>query len=144
MSLQIVFEGENHFILDTLFGALSVRNLTLRLFTNDITPGNADTEASYTEADTGWTYAAKTLTRGSWSITGGSGSTKSYCSYAEQSFTFAGYTGSDDYVYGYYITFDDGGTERLLGAERLPSRQLISAALTLSITPKIELSDLAA
>lgn len=142
MALQIVFEGENHFILDILFGGLSVRNTTLRLYTNDITPSNSDTNASYTEATyTG--YSAKTLARGSWTITQGSGATKTYATYAEQDFTFVGYTGSGEYVYGYYITFDDGGTQRVLGAERFPERQLVSADLTKSVTPKIELSDLA-
>lgn len=144
MALQIVFEGENHFILDILFGALAVRNTTLRLYTNDITPGNSDTDASFTEAESGWGYSAKTLTRGSWTITQGSGSTKTYATYAEQDFTFATHDGGTDYVYGYYITFDDGGTQRVLGAERFPERQLISTSLTKSVTPKIELSDLAA
>jgi len=140
--LNVCFEGENHFILDTLFGALAVGNTTLRLYTNDITPGNADVYATYTEANTGWGYSSKTLTRGSWTITQGSGSTKTYCTHLERTFTFATYSGSNDYIYGYYITFNDGAN-RLLLAERFASRQLVSSGLTIKITPKIQLSDFA-
>lgn len=142
MALQVSYEGEGHFILDVLFGALAVNNLTLRLYTNDVTPGNSHTNASFTEADTDWGYAAAALSRGSWTINAGSGATKTNCTYAEQTFTFATYSGTADYVYGYYLTFADGATQRLFGAEKFESRILLATDLTLKITPKIELSDL--
>jgi hypothetical protein len=43
-------------------------NLTLKLFTNNVTPSDAHTASNYTEASGGG-YAAKTLTAGSFTVT---------------------------------------------------------------------------
>lgn len=86
---------------------------TLRLFTNNITPGEADTAATYTEA-AGNGYAALALTGGTgggaWTVTEGAPSSASY---PQQTFTFTGALGN---VYGYYVTETTGGA--LCWAER--------------------------
>lgn len=84
-------------------------NLTLHLYSNNKTPADADTEASYTEATfTG--YAAKTLTGSSFVITGGAPSTAVY---AKQTFTSSA-DQAIQYCYGYFLK---RGT-KLVGAER--------------------------
>lgn len=84
-------------------------NLTLHLYTNNKTPADSDTEASYTEATfTG--YAAKTLTGSSFVVTAGAPSTAVY---AKQTFTSSA-DQSIQYCYGYYLL---RGT-KLVGAER--------------------------
>lgn len=75
---------------------------TLKLYTNNVTPGETDTAATYTEAS-GNGYSAATLTGGSWTITPGAPSSASY---AQQTFTFSGALGN---VYGYFIVETSGG-----------------------------------
>lgn len=83
--------------------------LELGLFT-DTTPGETITEATISEP-TGGSYARKTLTDASWTVTGG------VASYAEQTFTASGSDYSAD-VYGYFIaSVSSGGTQRLLVVE---------------------------
>jgi len=96
-------------MLSFIVNKSSPENLVLRLFTNDVTPSEADTAATYTEA-IGSGYSAITLTGASWTITEGSPSTASY---AEQTFTFTGALGN---VYGYYLTRATSG--RIAFAER--------------------------
>ena len=71
-------------------------NLVLRLYQNNITPGETDTAGTYTEATfTG--YSSITLTGASWSVTG------STASYAQQTFTSTADQASQS-IYGYYMT----------------------------------------
>jgi len=106
---------------------------TLRLFVNDKTPAESDTLASYTEMSTNG-YAAKSLARANWTATTSGGVTT--ISYPTQTFTFT--AGPATTVYGYYITINDGGTEKLLWAERFPYPPTISnAGDEIRITPKI-------
>lgn len=81
-------------------------NLTLKLFKSNTTPAEADTAATYTEADfTG--YSSVTLTGSSWVVTGNP------ITYAKQTFTST--AGSQNQpVYGYYIV---AGTD-LIYSER--------------------------
>lgn len=81
-------------------------DLTLRLFTNNVTPGEGDTAATYTEA-TGGGYAAKTLTMGSWTV-GDNGAGVKQAVYAQQDFVFTGALTTNPNVYGYYVTDADG------------------------------------
>lgn len=74
-------------------------DLTLKLYSNNITPGETDTAGTYTEV-TGGGYASKTLTAASWSITSGN---PSYGSYAAQDFNFTGATGAPGTIYGYFV-----------------------------------------
>ncbi len=85
-------DGLNYFVNKT-----APQNLVLRLYTNNVTPGETDTAATYTEAS-GNGYASVTLTGASWVITEGA---PSNAAYAQQTFTFSGALGN---VYGYYLT----------------------------------------
>lgn len=98
MTLRIPDAGEVAF-LGTALGKTAVEALTLRLFTNNVTPGDGDTVATYTEA-TGSGYAAVAITAANWTLTAGA---PSDATYPEVTFTFTGALGN---VYGYYITGD--------------------------------------
>lgn len=84
-------------------------DLEMGLFT-DATPGETITEATISEP-TGGGYARKTLTDGSWNVSGDT------ADYAEQTFTASGSDYSAN-VYGYFIASkSSGGTARLLYVE---------------------------
>jgi hypothetical protein len=60
-NLVIPNEGKIEWMKRALYGNAGSENLTLKLFSNNVTPGETDTAATYTEATfTG--YAAATLT----------------------------------------------------------------------------------
>lgn len=81
----------------------------LKLYTNNITPSETDTEATYTEA-AGFGYASVTLTPAGWTITPGA---PSEAAFAEQTFTFTGALGN---VYGYFVVETTSG--KIKWAER--------------------------
>jgi hypothetical protein len=102
-------EGEN-LVATMLFKGSSVdrgTNLDLGLFTNTTAPETI-TAATLTEPS-GGSYARKTLTDGSWTITADT------ASYVAQVFTATGsaYTGN---VYGYFIV-TKGTTPRIIAIE---------------------------
>jgi len=82
--------------LEYLVNKITPEDLVLKLYSNNITPSDADTTATYTEV-TGGGYAPKTLTGAIWTITPGAPTTASY---PQQSFIFTGAVGN---VYGYYL-----------------------------------------
>ena len=108
MPLVVPNNGEGD-LLAYYVNKTAPENLVLRLFTNNVTPGETDTAATYTEA-TGNGYAAVTLTGASWTVTEGAPSSAAY---AQQTFTFTGALGN---VYGYYLTRATSG--RIAHAER--------------------------
>jgi hypothetical protein len=81
-------------------GITAFANLTVRLFTNNVTPAVTDTAASYTECAL-VSYAAVTLTPGSWS--GSTSSGLSTYTYPTLTFNFAPYAGGVT-IYGYFVT----------------------------------------
>jgi hypothetical protein len=93
---------------------LKTTNSVLRLYSNDVTPSETSSSASFTEV-TGGGYAAKTLTAANWTITAGD---PSFGIYAQQEFTFTGVTGGSGEIYGYYVT--DASDGSLKWAERFP------------------------
>jgi len=110
MSLVVPDQGEN-IILEVIVNKTPPQDPLLKLFTNDVTPGESDTEATYTEAS-GYGYGAKALTGANWNpASGGS------ISHPQQIFTFTGPLGN---VYGYYIVQATSGkliwVERFAGA----------------------------
>ena len=120
----------------------SSKNLTLRLFVNNVTPTDTHTTASYTEA-TGGGYAAIALTVGSWtvSIVGGI----AQAAYALQSFVFTGALTTNPTVYGYYVTDGDGilqFSELLLAGDGTTPAPFTPASNTdhVDITPIFKLS----
>jgi len=108
------------------------QNLTLKLYSNNKIPAEADTAASYTEV-TGGGYANKTLVFGTWSI-----AATGIATYTAQDFSFTGVTGAPGTVYGYYIV---DGSNVLLWAERFPASVLpfspVNGSL-IRITPRIQ------
>jgi len=86
-------------------------NTSLRLFKSNTTPAEADTLATYTEADfTG--YSAITLTGGSWTVTPGAPTSAAY---TQQTFTSSAGSQNQN-VYGYVVV--DSSDNTLLWAER--------------------------
>lgn len=98
MTLVLPNVGET-FLLNLMTNNASTQNLTLRLYSNNYTPIEASTYASFTEATfTG--YSAAALTAGSWTITAADPSTAAY-----PQVTFTSTAGSQNQnIYGYYVT----------------------------------------
>ena len=130
MALMVPDVGEVE-MLSRILNATSTGNVVLHLYTSDTSQDEGDTVATYTEEDDA-SYAAVTLTGGSWTVATSGGTTTA--EYAQQDFTIGGATT----VYGYYVT-DSGGTT-LLWAERFGSAATLGAGGgTISVTPKITL-----
>jgi len=111
------------------------KNLTLKLFCNDVTPDDTDTASTYTEASGGG-YAAITLTSGSWTVT--VADDPSDAVYAQQTFTFTGALTTNLTVYGYFVVDADGV---LIWAEAFSSSFTpANNGDTIKITPKFQLS----
>lgn len=115
--------------LDGFTGKTALSTLVLRLYSNNITPAETDTAATYTEyGATG--YSAIVLTAANWTTTEGA---PSHTDYAQQTFTM---TGAGD-AYGYYYTRNTGG--RVAGAERFTGApfSIPAGGGTIKITPVI-------
>lgn len=113
------------------------QTLTLKLYSNDLTPGETNTAASCTEV-TGGGYTPKTLVSGSWTITEGAPSYGLYDT--ELDFIFTGATDAPGTIYGYYV-IDSNGAIRWI--ERFPEAILPFtpiAGSTIRITPRYEAS----
>jgi hypothetical protein len=108
MALLVPNAGEVA-MLNMVLNKSTPENQTLKLYTNNITPAETDTAATYTEAS-GNGYAAVGLTGASWTVTSGAPSSAAT---AQQTFTFTGALGN---VYGYFIVMATAGT--ILWAER--------------------------
>jgi hypothetical protein len=89
------------------------QNQLLKLYTNNVTPGETDTAATYTEAS-GNGYDDIALTGSSWVVTEADPASAAY---AQQTFTFTGALGD---VYGYFVVQATSGilmyAERFTGA----------------------------
>jgi hypothetical protein len=132
------WEGELY-LMDCLFENKTQVNFTLRLFSNDIQPSQANTYSSYTHMTTGsgGNPSAITLTLGTWTATTGSAGVDTYASYAEQDLVFT--AGAGGTCYGYYITVLDT-TNKAVFVERFDNPQAVFDGLTISITPKIKIT----
>lgn len=89
---------------------------TLRLYSNNKTPANADTAAAYTEV-VGGNYVNTPLIFANWNITAGTPTVASYNTIKQ--WIFNGPTGGPNTIYGYYVTRDSDGLLRW--AERFPA-----------------------
>jgi hypothetical protein len=112
------------------------QTLTLKLYSNNLTPAEGDTAASYTEV-AGGGYASKSLTFANWTIGTAAGVTSAQYTPA-QDFTFTGVTNAPGTVYGYYIV---DGSNNLLWSERfsesfLPFEPVANSLIR--VTPRIE------
>lgn len=128
MALLVPNNGEN-VILEYLVNKNgNTQNLVYRLFTNNITPSETDTTATYTEASGGG-YAPITLTGNSWTVSSGS------ASYPQQTWTFTGALNGSASIYGYYVT--RASTGDLVYAETFSSFTPTANGDNLKITPII-------
>jgi len=75
------------------------QTLTLKLFSNDITPSDTDAVGDYTEC-AGGGYVSKSLTFGNWVVVAGD---PAQATYPVQSFNFTGPTDAPSVLYGYYV-----------------------------------------
>ena len=120
MAGVLVNNGEDRMLgLLVAKSGYSVQALTLRLFKNDVTPGETDTAATYTEATfTG--YAAVSLASGDWTLTPGAPSS-AVC--AQKSFTSSADQAAQT-IYGYYLTENGGNT--LVASERFATSPVVA------------------
>lgn len=111
-------------------GKTNMTALTLRLYSNNLTPTEASVAADFTEV-AGGGYAAIALVAANWTIATAAGVTTA--AQPEQVFTF---TGDATDPYGYYITRVDG---TVLWAERFSDGPYAVTANgdQVKITPKI-------
>ena len=110
MALLVPNQGED-LALQALVNKTAPQNLTYRLYKNNKTPAETDTEADYTQSTfTG--YAAAALTGASWSTTPGAPTSATY---AQQSFTSSADQAAE-LAYGYYVIQATSG--KLVWAER--------------------------
>jgi hypothetical protein len=111
-------------------------DLTLKLFKNDVTPGESDTHATYTVADF-TNYVDKTLTAsqtgGTWAAPSTNTGTTS-AAYAQQTWT-CGATGNT--VYGYWV---QTATPVCTWAERFATPRVLADTDVLNLTPRVELA----
>jgi hypothetical protein len=133
MSLVVPDQGED-IMLQNIVNKAAAQNLVLKLYTNNITPSESDTEATYIEAS-GFGYSAITLSGLSWNtVVRGD---PSYIDYPKQAFNFTGALGN---VYGYFMV--QLSTGFLVYAERFTGApfNIVNNGDKIEITPKIELS----
>ena len=102
--------------------------LTMKLYSNNVTPGDGDTAATYTEVSGGG-YASKPLTFANWTITAGTPSSANYSPIQE--WTFTGPTNAPGTIYGYFVTRNSDG--KLMWAERFPAANVPFAPIAGSI-----------
>lgn len=131
MAIVVPNVGEQQ-ILGLIFGVGSQENLSLRLFTNNITPAEATVLGSFTEA-TGNGYARQTIAMADWSIVAGD---PTYATATEKVFAFTGALGN---VYGYYIVGESSGN--LYWCERFTNAPIAiqNNGDQIRITPKLGL-----
>lgn len=129
MALVLVDQGEN-LVLEMIVNKTAAQSLVLKLFKSNSTPGETDTEATYTEADfTG--YSSKALTGASWGAASGGS-----IAYALQTFTST--AGSQNQaVYGYYIIQTTSG--KLVWSERFTDGPytIVNNGDEIKVTPTI-------
>lgn len=106
-------------------------NLVYRLFTNNITPSETDTTATYTEA-AGGGYGSIALTGANWSVTGGA---PSVAAYAQQTWAFTGALTGNPTIYGYFATRATSGD--LVLAETFTSFTPAASGDSIKLTPQI-------
>ena len=115
---------------------LIANTLTLKLYSNNITPAVTDVASTYTEV-TGGGYASKSLTAANWTVTQGNPSTAEYNSV--QTWTFTGAIGGSTNAYGYFIV-DSGGN--LIFSERFSTTVTPILGTVIVVTPSISADNL--
>jgi len=131
MALVLPNQAEK-ILLEALVNKTAPQDLKLKLFQNNVTPSETDTEATYTEATfTG--YSAVTLTASSWTVTEGA---PTQASYPEVTFTSTA-GGQNQSIYGYYLVQVTSG--KLVWAERFTDGPytIVNNGDSIKVTPVI-------
>jgi hypothetical protein len=113
------------------------KNLSMKLYTNDYTPLQTSTTASFTSASGGG-YAHIALLSGSWTVT--PANDPSDATYAEQTYTFTGALDGSATVYGYYVVANAGNGDLVWGERFATSFQPANNGDTIKITPRFQMS----
>lgn len=119
-----------------LVSFLKSADLFLRLYSNNITPGETDTAATFIQV-AGGGYAIITLTAADWVITPGA---PTIAVQTQKTFSFTGPTTAPSTIYGYYVV-DGAGV--LKWAERFPGANVPftpTNGSVIRITPRMECS----
>jgi hypothetical protein len=132
MAIVIPDAGEVKLLDATIAG--DEANLTLFLFTNTITPGEAHITSDFTEA-AGGGYAAKALAKATWNAASTTSGTTSK-TYPEQTFTFTGALTGNATIKGYGVKGASDGVIRWV--ELITDFQPAANGDTLKITPRLE------
>lgn len=130
MTLVVPNTGEA-IALSYLVNKSTPENLVYKYFTNNITPSETDTAATYTEASGGG-YAAITTAGASWTVTPGA---PSAATYPQQTTTFTGALTTNPTIYGYFVVRATTGD--LVLAETFTSFTPTNNGDSLKITPAI-------
>jgi hypothetical protein len=120
----------------TLNVFLVTEDLFLRLYSNDVIPGEGDTAATYNQV-TGGGYNSIVLDKDNWTITSGN---PSFAIQAQTTFSFTGATNAPSTIYGYYVVNALGV---LQWAERFPGANVPFTSISgssIRITPRMECS----
>lgn len=130
MTLVVPNVGENLMLAHAL-NKTAPEDLTLKLYKNNVTPGESDTAGTFTEATfTG--YASVSLTGSNWTITSGA---PTAAVYAQQTFQSSA-NQTPETVYGYFVIGASSGT--LYWAERFDTSQVIQNNNdTIRVTPRL-------
>lgn len=131
MTIMVPNTGEG-LALKNFVNKEAPQDQTLKLFVNNITPSELDTDATYTEA-AGGGYAAKSLVGANWDLTEGEPSDVTYN--AQQVWTFTGPLTTNLTVYGYYVVQATSGT--LMWAEDQTSFAPANNGDQIKVTPKL-------
>lgn len=134
MALLVQNSGENLLLQWAIKDTSTPENLTLKLYSNNVTPAADDVAGDYTEATfTG--YAAETLSRASWGSVATNGSGKAEISYGSALSWDA--TSAQD-IYGYFVVGATSGT--LVYSEKFATARALDNGSNLTFTPKITLA----
>jgi hypothetical protein len=111
---------------------INQEDLDLRLFKNNHTPVDTDTEADYTEADF-IGYATELLVAGNWTFTPGD---PALASYAPNVIFTSTAGGQSQTIYGYYVTQRLSG--KLLWAEKYSDNDVTAPYTIVNLGDTIE------
>lgn len=130
MTLLVPRVGEE-LALKNFLNETAPQSQELKLYKNDVTPADTDTDSTYTEVATLTGYAAKPLTGTSWTI---NAVAPREAEYTQQIWTFTANFGET--IYGYFVVQDTSGI--LMWAERFSSSFTpANSGDQVKVTPKI-------
>ncbi len=129
---KFVDEGENR-VSDILFGSQAVdASLYMGIYNDVAEPPETATIASLSELS-GNGYARKTLSRGTWTVSG------SISTYAQQTFTASG--GDWGSCYGYFIATSSDDSGKLLCVEHFSDGPYdVDDTQSIKITPNLRVA----